>query len=218
MGCWPTVPRMPSVPKYFLVMCCCPRLGSVWIVSRLSPLRIVTQLRPPLIAAPVPSARPVPARVSRTSCTRTMRAPRSTASSAAATLATSRGAHPWWLAREVRWQAPATICATSPPAAGSPPPAARAGAPAALKFCATVLPKPMPGSSTMRLAGHTQRLQGAPVLARKAEHLGHHITCHRRAPAASCRLAMHVHQADAAGRVRGHDRQPRRAGAAPRCR
>ena len=136
MGACPTVPRMPSVPKYFLCHDLCLSFVNM-------------MLRSGYCAAWPPSTFSA-CTVSLTSCTRTTCAPFCTASTAAATLGTRRSLHVQrgHHASDAASLPPATTCATSRPAADNPAAAIRPGAPAEQNSAATVLPKPMPGSMT----------------------------------------------------------------------
>ena len=72
------------------------------------------------------------------------------------------------------------------------------------KFCSTVLPKPTQGPARCDLAVRPSRTVTLQTPA-EAPHLKNNVAIHGRG-LHGLRIAVHVHQADTASRVRSHDR------------
>ena len=199
MGGWPTVPRMPSVPKYFLLMvdCSVAVVMSPRLCSRLRAFASAPQqpARCQTVSASTVAAHVVHAHDARAALHREQR---------------RRDAGRQALADRPAGDARrATTCATSRPAAGSPAASSSRWRASSAKFCATVLPKPMPGSTHDALGGRRRAPQQRRALApgRRAPRPPRRPRSRRRAASSAARRAC------ASGRRRrpGARPRPRRA-------
>ncbi len=152
-----------------------------------------------LAAHPLPSTAASTAsasRVAATSCTRTILAPRCTASIAAATLAARRSS----AGRPV--MRPRLDFRDQPASTGNPSAAISPSRARRVRLCATVLPKPKPGSTTIRSRANAGRDAGRSAGGEEIPHLGDHVGV-RRLRLHRPRAPLHVHQAHC--RVRRRD-------------
>ena len=192
----PTVPRMPSVPKYVLLMV---SSAAVWSVGRsAAPARLPDRQR---IDRRGDIVHAHDARAALHRQQRRRDAGRQRARSTGAGRSSC---------------AAASTCATSRPAAAGRARAARAGARSSSRLCSGVLPKPMPGSRTMRsraMPAPSHRVDRARAGTRAPRH--DVVVDAARAcivAASPCMCIRHTPQR----RVRGHDLE--RAGRAQRAR